>query len=312
MDALRRALAVADTGERAALVTVIRIAGSTPRHLGAKMIVCENGNTINTIGGGRVEQEITAAGREVAAGAPPRRVTHHLVRDLAMCCGGSMEFYIEPVAPSAAALREALALAEARRPGLLITPLGGGPKRVDPIGEFRGRAAKLEADRFVEPVWPADRVILFGAGHVAGAIGPLAAQVGFEVVACDDDDTGALGRASWAARAVDSFEIREVERALGGLGPGDFVLIVTRDHAIDQKLLEALLPRAELGYLGLIGSAGKIGRFRKRLEARGLGAPELWARLHAPIGLDIAAETPEEIAVSVVAELIAVRNKGRA
>lgn len=316
MDALRRALDVADSGERAALVTVIRIAGSTPRHLGAAMIVCENGRIINTIGGGRVEQEVTAAARAVAAGQPPVRVTHHLVRDLAMCCGGTMEFYIEPVGPGAGALRSALALAEARRPGLLITPLDGSPKRVDSIGQFRGRAARVVQqdgiEHFVQPIWPPDRVILFGAGHVAGAIGPLASSVGFEVIACDDDDTGALAGAGWADRTIDSFAVREVERELSGFGPGDFVLLVTRDHAIDQKLLEALLPRTELGYLGLIGSTGKIARFRKRLDARGLGDPALWSRLHAPIGLDIAAETPEEIAVSVVAELIAVRNKGRA
>src|SRR6185503_7421286 len=91
-------------------------------------------------------------------------------------------------------------------------------------------------------------------------------------------------------------------------------LIVTRDHAIDQQLLERLIGHDELGYLGMIGSRGKVGRFRKRLEARGLLDGELgaarWARLRAPIGLNVGAETPEEIAVAIAAELVAVRRRG--
>ena len=277
------------------------------------MLVTRGGESYATIGGGRVEFEVTRTAIEVARSGQARRVRHHLVRDLAMCCGGSMEFYIEPVAPSAAALERVLADWNARRPALLVTPLDGAPKKVRPMPENMGWPAECQGDVFLEPVWPRDRLVLFGAGHVSRALGPIAASVGLEVVVCDDDDTGALtelGSPPWLTGTVESFDIRDVEAELGPLGGSEFALIMTRDHAVDQAILEKLLPRDGIGYLGLIGSRGKIGRFRKRLAARGLVTEERWARLHAPIGLDIAAETPEEIAVAVVAELVAFR-RGR-
>ncbi|MCX5745564.1 MAG: XdhC family protein, partial [Proteobacteria bacterium] len=169
--------------------------------------------------------------------------------------------------------------------------------------------------RLVERLGASERAIVFGLGHVARALGPLLAQLGFHVVACDDNDTGALGAAhdvpTWADRVIESFDVAEVERELGGFTPDDCVLVITRDHAIDQQLLEALIPHDELGYLGMIGSRGKVGRFHKRLEAKGLITGEAgaarWARLRAPIGLDLGAETPIEIAVAIAGELIARR-----
>ena len=89
------------------------------------------------------------------------------------------------------------------------------------------------------------------------------------------------------------------------LDAGTYVVIVTRDHAVDQRLVEALYDH-ELAYLGLIGSRRKIEMFRRRIEAKGKD-PARWGRIRAPIGLDIGAETPEEIAVAIVAELIGVR-----
>lgn len=313
MELLRQAIIRAEAGEGLALVTVIQVRGSAPRHLGAKMLVAADGSTTSTIGGGRVEMAATTAAVEVAAGAPARRVSHHLVRDLAMCCGGSMELYVEPVAPSMPALREALACWEARRPALLVTRLDGSPKRVRALSQPAPRQPLCEGDELLEPILPQDRMLLFGAGHVARALGPLAASVGFDVVLCDDDETGALsavGRPAWAQRMIESFDVRDVQAALGPLGAGDYALIVTRDHAMDQAILEQLLPNEALTYLGLIGSRGKIGRFRKRLEHKGIATPARWARLHAPIGLNIGAETPEEIAVAVVAELIQLRHRG--
>ena len=114
----------------------------------------------------------------------------------------------------------------------------------------------------------------------------------------------------------ETFDAAEVERALGAFGPDDYVLVLTRDHAIDQKLLEYLIARDAIGYLGMIGSRGKVGRFRKRLVAKGLVGDQAgdarWARLSAPIGLDIGAETPDEIAIAIAAELVARRRRGAA
>jgi len=109
----------------------------------------------------------------------------------------------------------------------------------------------------------------------------------------------------------------EVERLIGGFTERDRLIIITRDHAVDQKILEDMIGRASAlpGYLGMIGSRGKVGRFKKRLEAKGLldgeGAAR-WAALRAPIGVDVGAETPDEIAVAIAAELVAVRRRGAA
>jgi xanthine dehydrogenase accessory factor len=311
-DVFPAALRALDAGHGIAIATVIGSSGSTPRHLGARMAVAADGRQWGTIGGGRIEALVVAAAREVAGGEPARVVRQHLVRDLAMCCGGSMEVAITPAGPS----RDAIAqLAGLTGTAVLVTPVDGGPFVVRPTrdGDPRAHYPAMQDGALVELVGAPERVIVFGLGHVGRALGPLLGGLGFEVIACDDGETGATEPPPpWAL--VESFDPREVEAKLGGFTAHDYVLIVTRDHAIDQKLLERLIQRDDLGYLGMIGSRGKVGRFKKRLEARGLldgeaGAAR-WARLHAPIGVDIGAETPEEIAVAIAAELVAHRRRG--
>jgi xanthine dehydrogenase accessory factor len=309
LDVFAAALRALEAGRGVAIASVIAAHGSTPRHLGARMAVAADGEQWGTIGGGRIEQVVVAAAREVAAGGDARVVRQHLVRDLAMCCGGSMEIVLTPGAPSRDALQQVV------RPGawVLVTPSSGEPMHVRPprAGDpVPPRAAMIEGD-LLERFGSGERAIVFGLGHVARSLGPLLARVGFEVIVCDDGETGAVGEPpAWAARLIESFDAREVEELLGGFTREDHVLIVTRDHAIDQRLLEQLIQRDELGYLGMIGSRGKVGRFRKRLEAKGLYDEARWAKIRAPIGLDIGAETPEEIAVAIAAELIAIRRLG--
>jgi xanthine dehydrogenase accessory factor len=309
-------LAALDEGRQVALATVIATTGSTPRHVGARMAVVDDGRTLGTIGGGRIEAEVVAAAGEVARGAAARRLDHHLVRDLAMCCGGWMELVIAPAAPSRAALEGALAAWRQREPAVLTTDLAAGPAlgtmslaAASASDAAKWRRPVLDGETLREGIAAPERAIVFGCGHVARALGPLLPPLGFEVVVCDDGDTGALDVApAWADRVVDSFDVADVEKAIGPLGPGDHVLIVTRDHAVDQRLLEDLVAR-DVGYLGMIGSRGKVGRFRKRLEAKGLDLSR-WDRLRAPIGLDLGAETPEEIAIAIAAELVALRRRG--
>lgn len=298
-----------------AIATVIGAHGSTPRHLGARMAVTADGEQWGTIGGGKIEQVVVERAREVAAGAAPAVVRQHLVRDLAMCCGGSMEVALTPAAASRAALvayREAVAA-----PRALCTPLDGAPLVVRDVrdGDPRAHHPAIVDGALVEKIGSAERAIVFGLGHVARSLGPLLANVGFTVIACDDNETGATeAQPVWASEVIESFDGAEVERRVGGFGPDDYVLIVTRDHAIDQKLLEALIGNDSIGYLGMIGSRGKVGRFEKRLRAKGLLDGDVgearWARLRAPIGLDLGAETPDEIAVAIAAELIARRRRG--
>jgi xanthine dehydrogenase accessory factor len=160
-----------------------------------------------------------------------------------------------------------------------------------------------EMSVFMERVAPPPRLFLFGAGYIAKPLAAIAAGCGFEVEVVD-------ARAEWAnesrfptsriaLRAPDAYA-REIETA-----PGDYVVIVTHDHALDQQLVQTLLPRT-LTFIGMIGSIPKQRKFALRLRAKGF-APDLIARLRTPLGIDIAARTPEEIAVSVMAELIHVR-----
>lgn len=316
-DVFAAALAALEGGRGVAIAAVTGASGSTPRHLGARMAVAADGEQWGTVGGGKIEQLVALAAREVAAGGEPRVIRQHLVRDLAMCCGGSMEVAITPAAPSRAAIAE---LAGARTPRVLVTPLDGGPLVVrEPANDDPpAHEPTLQGDALVERVGPTERAIVFGLGHVVRSLGPLLDGLGFAVVVCDDNETGAAAEAPlWAAKLVESFDAIEVEREIGGFGSGDYVLIITRDHAIDQQLLEQLIGHDELRYLGMIGSRGKIGRFRKRLEAKGLVDDSdlgmaRWSRVRAPIGLDIGAETPEEIAISIAAELVAWRRRGGA
>lgn len=304
-----------EKGHGVALATVVGAHGSTPRHRGARMAVADDGAQWGSVGGGKIEEVVVAAALEVAKGGEPRVVRQHLVQDLAMCCGGSMEVAVTAAGPS----RDVIAtLAFANEPAVLVTPVDGGPLALREVRDGEPREPRLVDGALVEVVGTVERAILFGLGHVGSALGPLLVKLGFSVVACDDDETGAIERSaavSWAAAVVESFDLADVERAVGALGADDFVLIVTRDHAIDQRLLESIFVRDEIGYIGMIGSLGKVGRFRKRFEARGLLAGEegqaRWARLFAPIGIDVGAETPEEIAVAIAAQLVEVRRKGR-
>ncbi len=293
-----------------AVVTVIGTHGSTPRHPGARMLVAADGTSSGTIGGGRVEYEVVQTARGVAGGAPATRVLHHLVRDLAMCCGGSMEFFIQPIAPSVSAFASVVKAQAERTPLVLVTPFDGTPTTTRPFTGGPTRPAIVD-DRFIEPILPDPRLILFGCGHVARAVGPLAREVGFKVLVCDDGTTGAVDIApSWAEAVLPTFEKSDVERALGPFGARDFLVVMTRDHAVDERIVTQLLPLVpSVAYVGVIGSRGKLGRFHKRLAARAPAGFEHWERVHGPIGLDIGAETPEEIAVSLIAELISVKNR---
>ncbi len=158
---------------------------------------------------------------------------------------------------------------------------------------------------FLEKHLPAERLVLFGAGHVAKPLAALAHTVGFEVTVVDE-------RAEWLDEArfpQATHVLRHPADALGELPLDErtWVCVTTHDHALDQRLIELLLDKP-LAWLGMIGSRRKRERFRMRLEAAGF-SPEAIARMRTPMGLAIGAVTPEEIAVSIVAELIAVRRR---
>jgi xanthine dehydrogenase accessory factor len=156
---------------------------------------------------------------------------------------------------------------------------------------------------YLETVDVAPRLFVFGAGYLGRPIAALAAACGFEVTVFD-------ARPEWAsAERFPGIEVRcqdpeDAARALA-TQPGDYAIVVTHDHALDQRVVQQLLARP-LAFTGMIGSAGKLRKFVLRLRARGFSDSQV-ARLRTPLGLSIGAQTPEEIAVSVLAELVAVR-----
>ncbi len=157
---------------------------------------------------------------------------------------------------------------------------------------------------FIEPVLPPALLYIFGAGHVAVNLCQTAAQAGFDVIVSDDRSSYATKERFPAAREVHALEF---DQAIEKLDPNEssYIVIVTRGHRDDMRILRwAVQTRAH--YVGMIGSKRKVIEIFKALRQEGL-PEQLFERVHAPIGLDIGATTPEEIAVAITAELIAIR-----
>ncbi len=160
-----------------------------------------------------------------------------------------------------------------------------------------------EMSVFIEVVEPAPRLWLFGAGYIAKPLAAIAAGCGFEVTVVDErPDWLTPERFPTSRIAVQSAD--DFARALD-TAAADYAVVVTHDHALDQRLVQELL-RRPLKFLGMIGSVPKQRKFALRLRARGFADADI-ARLRTPLGVAIGAGTPEEIAVSVMAELIAAR-----
>ena len=160
-------------------------------------------------------------------------------------------------------------------------------------------------DVYIEPIEPSPELYIIGGGHVGYHLARLAHEVGFRVHVVDDREKFANRERFPTAEEVVADDI-PTWLAAATLPPHAYAVIVTRGHTNDLEALRALAPR-ELRYLGLIGSRAKVARVYDALTADGVPAEQL-TRIHAPIGLDIGAVTPQEIAVSILAELIAVKH----
>jgi xanthine dehydrogenase accessory factor len=159
---------------------------------------------------------------------------------------------------------------------------------------------------YIEPVLPIPQLYIFGAGHVAHSLYKVARLAGFDITVIDDRDTYANRERFPEAKDIYA---EDYEHAMTQLAPGEssFMVIVTRGHRDDMRILRWAV-NTPCRYLGMIGSERKFIAVRKELEAEGVAREKL-ERVYSPVGLDIGAVTPEEIAVAVVAEMIAVRRK---
>lgn len=174
----------------------------------------------------------------------------------------------------------------------------------DDFAQENGLVCGGQMDVHVDPLEPTPHLFVLGAGHVGWYLGRLAPDAGFRVHVVDDREKFASEDRFPGAERVTVAPIPEWLQA-ADLPPSAFVVVVTRGHTHDLDAMRALAPR-DLRYLGLIGSRAKVRRIFDLLLAEGI-PPECLDRVHAPIGVDIGAVTPAEIAVSILAELIAVR-----
>jgi xanthine dehydrogenase accessory factor len=334
-------------GRAFVLATIVSRHGSTPRTAGTRMIVTAEGGIRGTIGGGLVEAKvIEAAGgvlRSKRSVVMPFDLTRSEVAAMDMICGGRLEVLLECVQPGSPAegvlrgWKDAIGRREASQVVTVIRFAGtavadtdhlliqdrrvvfggrglpdGALERILDAGEGAAGlySVALGGDlAVIEAVQPGEVVYLFGAGHVAHPTSRLAALAGFRVVVVDD-------RPEFANRErfPDAEEVRVVPDfgvALNGCrrDPDAFVVILTRGHLHDKTVLAQAL-RTGAGYIGMIGSRRKRDQIYAVLRQEGFTEADL-QRVSSPIGLPIGAETPEEIAFSIAAELIQVRARRR-
>jgi len=333
-------------GKRMVLALIIRRAGSAPRAVGSQCIILEDGSLLGTIGGGLLEHRVLERAKDVFHQGKSVVLPLYLAgKDVAaseMICGGNIEVYLDPLFPenrhTAGLFRSIRELIESGRHGTLLSKIADGIPGRDSkdkmlleegaviTGEIvglmdeAGRLCRFTRPRlveiselgmsvFVEPVEDDPILFLFGAGHVATFVAPLAKMVGFRVVVMDDRPDFAN-----TERFPDADEIIIVEfpKAFEGITVtgSSYLTIMTRGHTHDRIVLEAAL-RTEPAYIGMISSRKKWAMIQEALRKKGVPAQKI-EQVHSPIGIHIGGETPEEIAVSIVAELIQTRaEKGK-
>jgi xanthine dehydrogenase accessory factor len=241
-------------GETFAIATIVRTEGSTPRKLGAKMIVLKDGSTFGTIGGDCVESGAVAEALEAIKEGKSRTVSMVLEEEefggVGMRCGGKAEVYIEVINP---------------------TP----------------------------------KLLILGGGHVGAEVAKLGSGLGFSVTVIDpsvkEENFPKL------VKVIPEFIDKGISKV--EITPQTYIVIAT-GHKYDEPALRAVI-NSEAAYIGMIGSKRKAATVYRNLLDEGVPEENL-KRVHAPIGLDIGAETPEEIAVSIIAEIVRERRKPEA
>ncbi|MGH9339300.1 MAG: XdhC family protein [Acidobacteriota bacterium] len=253
MDLYQEIVRLRRSGRKAAVATIIRRLGSTPRKDNAKMLIYDDGSSLGSVGGGCTEAEVWQRARQVMDSGQSALLRYELTQEDAeqegLVCGGTVEIFLEPILP-------------------------------DP------------------------KLIIMGAGHVGQALAGAAHPLGFQVAVVDDRETFACRERFPHAHEIVAAPFEEGLEQVQ-VTENSFVLVVTRGHSHDQTALEKAI-QTPARYVGLVGSRRKIQMIVQDLLDKGF-PPETFSRLYAPIGIEIGSETPEEIAVSVMAELIALR-----
>ena len=313
-------------GQRVVWCVILSAQGSTPRGVGARMAVFSDGEALGTVGGGAVELQVLQFARTLPSDKAVVR-EYDLISGGAeatgMICGGCVRIGFFPLSPAAPRLTETLLrLAEAadgaepRWLESVIRPDGSFSLSLQADADLHGEAPRLPRTptleetggvlRLLEPISHSCMVYLFGAGHVGRALVPVLLPLGFPVTVFDSRQELALDDRFPGARVVlcdfaaISAQVTITER--------DYAVIMTPAHTMDLTVLRQVL-RTPASYVGCIGSRRKTAYVNQSLRDEGFSDADI-ARIHAPIGLPIGARTPEEIAISIAAEMIRHRAGG--
>jgi xanthine dehydrogenase accessory factor len=310
---IAQALAAVSRGERLAMATVVGAQGSTPREIGARMLVWPD-RFAGTIGGGSLERQALDQARRLLA----QDARRHALQDyplgplLGQCCGGRVRLLVERIdGESRAWLAEAARACEAGAPFRLHADIeGSGLRRSvqsaagDDAADNSPRIPIPQVRSLSEAIAPArPRLVIFGAGHVGQAVARAFAPLPFrlEWLASREDLRPEAGGTQ--ATILDEDEL---EACIEAAPAGTLIAIFTHSHDLDYRLTRAALAKGDFGYLGLIGSRTKRARFDSRLRADGITDGQL-ARLTCPIGIpSLKSKAPAVIAVALAAQLLAL------
>lgn len=326
MEIIEKSLLWIEQGREIALATVIATWGSSPRPVGSQMVVDENGNFQGSVSGGCIEGEVISEALEVIQDGSPRilsfGVTNAQAWDSGLTCGGKLDVWVHKATEQGEMLKKLNRLLEDRKSIFVVADLEKGEKTfVSPNGSGRssdfpfsiekistelfgkGDGVVLEAENkrfFLHRFVPEPRLLIVGAVHVSMALSKIAKIAGYEVVIIDPR------KAFATIERFPDVELRDEwpDEALKEINvcPKTAVVVLTHDPKIDDPaLIEALSSKAF--YVGALGSTRTHADRLARLELNGV-LKESLERIHAPVGLSIGAKSPQEIALSIMAEIV--------
>lgn len=324
-------LTLLEAGHSVALITIIDKKGSAPRLPGSKMIVREDGSTLGTIGGGKMEHEACAVAQKVLSQGAAL-LTEFDMRggatgeDADMICGGIQLLLVERIDPPMATMfAQALDCMLDSGRGLWCIDISDSKKPLRSFVDLRKpmltsglnydaivrsgvtRQVSVHGRQLViDPLPKSGTLILVGGGHVSREVAMLASYVEFEVQVFDDREAFCDAERFPMARIHHVCEgFRDIFQDVT-MDEDCYVLIITRGHGSDQDVLAQAL-RTSARYIGMMGSSRKRDTCYRNLTEQGFGETD-FSRVHCPVGLSIGSETPKEIAVSIIAELIQARS----
>jgi xanthine dehydrogenase accessory factor len=310
-------------GRGAALATVVETWGSAPRQAGSQLAISGAGDIMGSVSGGCVEGAVVTEALDALADGIPRLLTFGVSDETAfsvgLACGGTIRVLVEPVGTDGSALppdllAELVSLRAARRQVAYAVTLSDWSRALLRTGADAAADARLRSDkagpeedgRFIAPHNPPQRLIVVGAVHIAQPLVAMARLAGYDPTLIDPRATFGAAERFVGETILDDWP----DEALTALAPDARTAIVTLTHdpKLDDPAIRFAL-RSDAFYLGCLGSKKTHAARVARLQAEGFSDAEI-ARIHAPVGLDIGAKTPAEIAISVLAQITAVLRRG--